>query len=359
MKQVFLSYARLNSDRARRLFRDLCADGSIKVWFDREDLLPGMRWRPAIRKAIRESNFFIALLSREAVTKRGYRTAELREALDVMKEFPDDRIFLVPARLDECKMPVYEIDELTYADLFPRWEEGVGQLRKALGIRSTANGAPPRKAPRKAGAAATKAARGHHYRVALVDLDTKIPQLARIARGLSKIQRFFGFSAAHLQTPRPAARTIGGQRQLYIDGVPKSFYARIAPLQVDFTICLTDRSIAFTEKNKVTCDYITSPSPVDERVMFVSHALLADYSTQAGVSFDAAVAFLVTAQLVAHFLDMDYHDATRNCPMDFDDNLVDLIGGLRAGRFCRACARRLKRNPALSAAVGAMIDWGR
>jgi hypothetical protein len=359
MKQVFLSYARLNSDRARRLFKDLCADGSVKVWFDRESLLPGMRWRPAIRKAIRESHYFIALLSRKAVSQRGVRNDELRQAVDVMKEFPDGRIFLIPARLDECRMPIFEIDELSYADLFPSWKQGIAQLRKSMGLDRKGRTAGAARAAGKSEAAKGKAAPARHYRVALVDLDSGIRGLGRVARGLNRAQRLFGFGATRLRTPGPARKTHEGRPQFYIDGVPDSFYARIAPLNVDFTVCLTDRFIAFRGKNRVVYDYITSDSPVDERVMFVSHALIRDYARRAVVSYETAIAFIVTAQLVAHFFDVDYHDETRNCPMDFCDKLEDLVGGLIAGRFCPACVRRLHKNPDLEAAARAMIAWGR
>src|SRR5262245_4720292 len=125
MKQVFLSYARTDGDKAKRLYRDLSRLPSIHVWFDREDLLAGLLWRPAIRKAIRESKFFIALLSCAAVSKRGFRHTELREALEVMQEFPENRIFLIPTRLDDCRMPVDKLEDITCADLFPDWDEGV------------------------------------------------------------------------------------------------------------------------------------------------------------------------------------------------------------------------------------------
>jgi hypothetical protein len=105
---------------------------SIRVWFDREDLLPGVRWKPAIRKAIRESDYFLAVLSQQAVSNRGFRHSELRDALDVAKEFPENWIFVVPTRLDDCPMPFQELEEFSYADLFPEWDDGVALLRRTL-----------------------------------------------------------------------------------------------------------------------------------------------------------------------------------------------------------------------------------
>jgi TIR domain len=359
MKQVFLSYARLDQAKAGRLYKDLAAASPLKIWYDREDLMSGMRWRPAIRKAIRDSDYFIALLSSRAVSRRGYRNSELREAIDVMREFPDDKVFLIPTRLDDCSMPLQEIEELTYADMFPRWKDGVVQLRKSLGLdRTIARAAVPRTTRRAAKPASSTPER--HYRVALVDLDSRIPAIARIVRGLNNAQDFFGFTSAQIASPRAASLVIDGARQFHVDRTPSSFYRLVAPLKVDFVICLTQGMIAFTgPRGRVTPNYLAMASPVNDRVMFVSHALLKDYSRQAEVSFEVAIANLVTGQLVAYFLDIDYHGETRDCPMDFDDNLDDLVCALRAGRFCSHCATRLARNPQLSKAVNALIRWDR
>src|ERR1700740_375627 len=127
-KQVFLSYARVDSKKAKQLYKDLCRLAPVRIWYDRVDLLPGIKWKPAIRKAIRESDYFLAVLSNQSVMTRGVRHSELREALEVMKEFPEDWVYLVPTRLDDCPMPFDELKELNYADLFPKWRDGVGEF---------------------------------------------------------------------------------------------------------------------------------------------------------------------------------------------------------------------------------------
>jgi len=358
MKQVFLSYARLDGKKARRLVRDLGTDGRLRIWFDREEILPGMRWRPAIRKAIRESDYFIALLSKESVSSRGIRHVELREAMEVLDEFPDGQVFLIPARLNECPLPIDEMRTLAYADLFPRWTEGLQSIRQSLGVAAKKS-PPPLPAKKAATPSAHPRAAVRHYKVALVDLDGRLPELGRVARGLSRAQSFFGFTAAHRPTPRTARKTIGGSAQFYLDGVPDSFYTAIAPMNVDFAVCLTGAHIAFREKGRIVPNYLASPSVKDERVMFVTHAGLREYAEQADVRFESAIAFEVTGQLVAYFLDIDYHDATRGCPMDFCDDLDDLVQGLRAGRFCKSCAKRLRRNAELQTAVEALIAWKR
>ena len=128
--QIFLSYAREDATAAARLCDDLRAKNR-KVWFDRDCLRGGQKWRPAINTAIQTSDFFLALLSGKSVTKRGMVQAEIKKALDVLDEMPEDRIYLIPVRLTECK-PTYErLAELNWVDLFPRWEDGVAEILRS------------------------------------------------------------------------------------------------------------------------------------------------------------------------------------------------------------------------------------
>ena len=136
--QVFLSYARIDARQARKLYSRLNGEPGIRVWFDKEDLLPGLRWRPAIRKAIRESRYFIGLLSGNTADRRGFQNTELRAALQILDEFPDQHVFLIPTRLEDCEPPIEDLRELNYADLFPDWEAGYQTLRRSLGIERIA-----------------------------------------------------------------------------------------------------------------------------------------------------------------------------------------------------------------------------
>ena len=101
-KRIFICYAQEDENAARKLFSNLRAEG-LNPWLDKESLLPGQNWRLAIQQAIRESSYFLALLSSRSVTKRGFVQKEIREALDVMSELPEGEIFLIPVRLDDCR----------------------------------------------------------------------------------------------------------------------------------------------------------------------------------------------------------------------------------------------------------------
>ena len=91
-------------------------------------LLPGQNWPRAIESAIETSDFFIACFSENSVGKRGGFQAEIRYALDCARRVPLDEIFLVPVRLDDCRVPRPIRNELQYIDLFPDWTLGVRRL---------------------------------------------------------------------------------------------------------------------------------------------------------------------------------------------------------------------------------------
>ena len=86
--KVFISYATEDYNKARQIYEDLKAAG-VEPWLDREDLLPGQKWKYAIKKAIRESDYFLTLLSDRAVSKRGFVQKEQRLRWRLRKELPD------------------------------------------------------------------------------------------------------------------------------------------------------------------------------------------------------------------------------------------------------------------------------
>ena len=129
--KIFLSYAREDLDAARRLYQQLVARGQT-VWFDREALRPGENWRVAVTKAIRESQYFIALLSAHSLTKIGYVQKELKDAFDILAEHPIASVFIIPAPLDDCKPADDPIRNLHWVDLFEDWDAGVERICHAI-----------------------------------------------------------------------------------------------------------------------------------------------------------------------------------------------------------------------------------
>jgi hypothetical protein len=138
LAQVFVAYVREDLAVAERLRSGLALAG-FSPWMDLAKLLPGQNWPRAIESAIEASGFFIACFSENSVNKRGGFQAEIRYALDCARRIPLDEIFIIPVRLDDCRVPRPIQRELQYIDLFPDWPRGIrrltGILRRAAEAR--------------------------------------------------------------------------------------------------------------------------------------------------------------------------------------------------------------------------------
>lgn len=358
--QVFLSYARSDGRHAKRLYEQLRKVGNLHVWFDQEDLPPGMRWRPAVRKAIRESRYFIGLLSKTSAERKGFQTSELREALEIMNEFPDDQIFLIPTRLEECAPPIQALEELNYADLFPDWDAGFRRLCMALGIARKESKREPAKAKKRSLRRASRRKKeGAHYRISLAKLDEGVAGLPTLSQSLNRIQSFFRFEPARLTPTKRALRKIDGEPHLDVARLGPVFYKRLGPLDKDHVFGITKRFLAFEHRGYEYANYLGAASPVDERVMFTSTCGLEEHARAAGVALPQAMAYMLVADLTWFFLDIDFHDEIRGCPMDFTEDHSSMVDGLAAGRFCRDCSRRLEKNAEFKVALEAMLGWER
>jgi hypothetical protein len=128
---VFISYVHEDADQAEKLYDTLRANG-MHPWMDRRDLKAGQNWPRIIESVIEASDFFIAILSKQAVLKRGGFQAEVRFALDIAAKQPLDDIFLIPARIDKCHVPARLTREWQYIDLFPDWDRGVKRIIEAM-----------------------------------------------------------------------------------------------------------------------------------------------------------------------------------------------------------------------------------
>jgi signal recognition particle subunit SEC65 len=130
-KSVFISYAREDFESAQKLYKVL-EDAGLKPWLDKEAILPGHRWKFAIHQAIKNSRFFIPLFSSKSVDKIGYIQNELKYAMKAAKKFPEKEVYIIPARLDDCKIPDEIEEEIQLVNLFPDWNKGVKEIFKTF-----------------------------------------------------------------------------------------------------------------------------------------------------------------------------------------------------------------------------------
>jgi hypothetical protein len=143
LPQVFLAHVREDRPAAERIYAELAGEG-FSPWMDSQKLLPGQNWPRAIENAIDASDFFVACYSGNSVNKRGGFQAEIRYALDCARRIPLEEIFIVPVRLDACRLPRPIQRELQYVDLFPDWRRGLrrltGMMRRELRRRKAPQG---------------------------------------------------------------------------------------------------------------------------------------------------------------------------------------------------------------------------
>ncbi len=146
--QIFLCHANEDIASVKDIYELLSKQG-FRPWLDKEDLLPGQIWGEEIPKALRRSDYVLIFFSKTSVHKRGYVQKEFKLSLEVLEEIPEDQIFIIPLRLDECEVPD-RFRHIHYVDLF---EDGAYQ--KVLdAIGSSQSGSSPKQTPERSKAKA-------------------------------------------------------------------------------------------------------------------------------------------------------------------------------------------------------------
>lgn len=133
--RIFIAYATEDKAAAERLYNELTAR-DFAAWMDRRKLLPGQDWPHRIEDAIASSDFFIACFSSHSVKKRGGFQTEIRHALNCASSVPLDDVFLIPVRLDDCRVPARIQRETQYVDLFPDWDVGFERVLRMIERRN-------------------------------------------------------------------------------------------------------------------------------------------------------------------------------------------------------------------------------
>src|SRR5713226_6356205 len=102
--RIFLSYAHKDEKAILSLYQKL-SKARLDPWMDNKKLFGGQKWEQGILNAIRESDFFLACLTRRSVNKRGFLQKEIKTAYDICQSLVDDDIYLIPVRLENCSVP--------------------------------------------------------------------------------------------------------------------------------------------------------------------------------------------------------------------------------------------------------------
>jgi hypothetical protein len=113
---IFMIHAHSDRETVHKLYGRLVSD-RLYVWLDAERLQPGQDWQNEIRDALLKCNVVIVCLTRNFDKQHGYRHEELKLALEKANFLPNDEVFIIPARLEQCDMPE-SLKHLHRVDLF-------------------------------------------------------------------------------------------------------------------------------------------------------------------------------------------------------------------------------------------------
>ena len=116
--KIFLSYAREDEPRVKRLAKKLAAVGLNNAWLDRTHIKPGDEWRAEIYRALSASGAVIVCLSpaTEVKAKTQFFNTEVGWAIKLAGN-PRSRSVIIPVKLTECKVPS-RLQRWHYAELF-------------------------------------------------------------------------------------------------------------------------------------------------------------------------------------------------------------------------------------------------
>jgi hypothetical protein len=122
-RKTFLSYSRVNSDFAKKLAKELKAEG-FPVWLDQLDIPLGARWDVELEKALDESEIFMIIMTPDSISSENVRD-EIGYAIDNGKRF-------LPIMLENCNVPL-RLRRFQYVDFSTKsFEDGVESAKQLL-----------------------------------------------------------------------------------------------------------------------------------------------------------------------------------------------------------------------------------
>jgi hypothetical protein len=136
--RVFLCHSSGDKPTVLELYHRLEAEGWIDAWLDKEKLYPGDDWNYEIQAAVKAANVILVCLTKSSVDKEGYVQRELKMVLDQADYKPENTLFIIPVRLEECEPPD-RLRRWHYADYFPPSDRDEAYARLLVSLRKRAN----------------------------------------------------------------------------------------------------------------------------------------------------------------------------------------------------------------------------
>ena len=130
--RVFLCHSSNDKPNIRILYKRFLSEQWIDPWLDEVSIRPGQDWQLEIEKVVNQTDVVIVCLSQNSITKEGYIQKEIKKALDKAEVKPDDTIFIIPLRFEECDVP-RRLAKWQWVDYFK--ENGYSLLVESLQLR--------------------------------------------------------------------------------------------------------------------------------------------------------------------------------------------------------------------------------
>jgi hypothetical protein len=127
---VFICHAKADEPHAEWLYQEFTQAG-FDPFLDKESIPPGADWNPLIEKTIKEIDFFI-ILKTKALAERaeGYVNKEINLALEKQQYFTPTSPFIIPVKIEVCKLEWDELERWQDADLTDK--ANISKLIKAI-----------------------------------------------------------------------------------------------------------------------------------------------------------------------------------------------------------------------------------
>ncbi len=120
--QIFISYSRKDSAFVRRMVDDLSSRG-VDIWLDQRDIKAGERWDTSVQNALRDSDYFMVVLSPESVASENVMD-EIAYAVSKTKH-------VFPILYRDCDIP-YRLARVQYVDFRGSYETGLERLLEEI-----------------------------------------------------------------------------------------------------------------------------------------------------------------------------------------------------------------------------------
>lgn len=197
--------------------------------------------------------------------------------------------------------------------------------------------------------------------VAVWDVDVHSGYINRVLDAINKRQQLFNF--VRIEATVPMGLTMSGQRtrdivqklggkfddpaieqHVLADDVYRTARPILKSIQTDLLVCLLAPLImdhvtkAEYGYDGIGMDFFSVSS---RRIVLVSAHGMRNYAAQAGKPFEACLAALIVAQVLAECFKLGSHDDTRGCIMDYCDNRDDIVQSLRTMELCQESVNEL------------------